>query len=69
MFIQACDKLLVHRVDTKMKGKKVHDILNRLHLAVPTKRDDKVPTFMYLKPHVLNTICDLLDTSKVVHIG
>ncbi|XP_017351539.1 nucleolar GTP-binding protein 1 [Ictalurus punctatus] len=38
---EACDKLLVHRVDTKMKGKKVHDILNRLHLAVPTKRDDK----------------------------
>ncbi|TTH23514.1 Nucleolar GTP-binding protein 1 [Bagarius yarrelli] len=38
---EACDRLLVHRVDTKMKGKKVHDILNRLHLAMPTKRDDK----------------------------
>ncbi|XP_066508437.1 GTP-binding protein 4-like [Hoplias malabaricus] len=38
---QACDSLLSHRVDTKMKGKKVHDILNRLHLAVPTKRDEK----------------------------
>lgn len=25
-----------------MKGKKVHDVLNRLHLAMPTKRDEKV---------------------------
>lgn len=25
-----------------MKGKKVHDVLNRLHLAMPTKRDQKV---------------------------
>jgi len=38
---EACDRLLSHRVDTKMKGKKVHDVLNRLHLAVPAKRDEK----------------------------
>ncbi|XP_018534380.1 nucleolar GTP-binding protein 1 [Lates calcarifer] len=38
---EACDWLLAHRVDTKMKGKKVHDVLNRLHLAMPAKRDDK----------------------------
>uniref|UniRef100_A0A3B3CJD4 Nucleolar GTP-binding protein 1 n=1 Tax=Oryzias melastigma TaxID=30732 RepID=A0A3B3CJD4_ORYME len=38
---QACDQLLAHRVNTKMKGKKVHDVLNRLHLAMPTKRDEK----------------------------
>uniref|UniRef100_A0A9R1SDH2 Nucleolar GTP-binding protein 1 n=2 Tax=Cyprinus carpio TaxID=7962 RepID=A0A9R1SDH2_CYPCA len=38
---EACDRLLAHRVDTKMKTKKVHDVLNRLHLAVPTKRDQK----------------------------
>ncbi|KAJ8387171.1 hypothetical protein AAFF_G00159830 [Aldrovandia affinis] len=38
---EACDKLLTHRVDTKMRGKKVHDVLNRLHLAVPAKRDEK----------------------------
>ncbi|KAJ3595577.1 hypothetical protein NHX12_004880 [Muraenolepis orangiensis] len=38
---EACDKLLAHRVDGKMKGKKVHDVLNRLHLAVPAKRDHK----------------------------
>lgn len=38
---EACDRLLAFRVDNKMKGKKVHDVLNRLHLAVPAKRDDK----------------------------
>uniref|UniRef100_A0A8C6TP48 Nucleolar GTP-binding protein 1 n=1 Tax=Neogobius melanostomus TaxID=47308 RepID=A0A8C6TP48_9GOBI len=38
---QACDRLLAHRVDTKMKGKKVHDVLNRLHLAMPNKRDER----------------------------
>ncbi|KTF87381.1 hypothetical protein cypCar_00014367 [Cyprinus carpio] len=38
---EACDRLLAHRVDTKMKTKKVHDVLNRLHLAMPSKRDQK----------------------------
>ncbi|XP_029444398.1 nucleolar GTP-binding protein 1 [Rhinatrema bivittatum] len=38
---EACDRLLAHRVDTKMKGNKVNDVLNRLHLAVPSKRDEK----------------------------
>uniref|UniRef100_A0A670YQ85 Nucleolar GTP-binding protein 1 n=1 Tax=Pseudonaja textilis TaxID=8673 RepID=A0A670YQ85_PSETE len=39
---EACDRLLAHRVSTKMKGNKVNDVLNRLHLALPTKRDNKV---------------------------
>ncbi|XP_028283736.1 GTP-binding protein 4 [Parambassis ranga] len=38
---EACDQLLAHRVNTKMKTKKVHDVLNRLHLAMPAKRDQK----------------------------
>ncbi|XP_026565907.1 nucleolar GTP-binding protein 1 isoform X2 [Pseudonaja textilis] len=38
---EACDRLLAHRVSTKMKGNKVNDVLNRLHLALPTKRDNK----------------------------
>lgn len=38
----ACDKLLEARVDQKLRGKKVDNILNRLHLAQPTKRDGKV---------------------------
>ena len=36
---QACDMLLAQRVEVKMKGKKIPDVLNRLHLAVPTPRD------------------------------
>ncbi|XP_049604197.1 GTP-binding protein 4 [Syngnathus scovelli] len=38
---EACDRLLAQRVDSKMRGKKVHDVLNRLHLALPAKRDNK----------------------------
>ncbi|XP_072364371.1 GTP-binding protein 4 [Scyliorhinus torazame] len=38
---EACDRLLTHRVESKMRGKKVNDLLNRLHLAVPSKRDQK----------------------------
>lgn len=33
---------MAHRVETKMKGNKVNEVLNRLHLAVPSRRDDKV---------------------------
>ena len=40
-FLQACDRLLAMRVEQKMKGKKVGDVLNRLHVAVPQKRDAK----------------------------
>jgi len=39
---KACDALLQHRVDTKLKGNKVNSILNRLHVAQPKARDDVV---------------------------
>lgn len=39
---EACDMLLAHRVETKMQGKKVNNILNRLHVAMPEPRDSKV---------------------------
>ncbi|KAK9461129.1 P-loop containing nucleoside triphosphate hydrolase protein [Lipomyces oligophaga] len=32
----ACDKLLASRVDQKLKGTKINDVLNRIHLATPT---------------------------------
>ncbi|XP_064644176.1 GTP-binding protein 4-like [Lineus longissimus] len=38
---EACDRLLVQRVDVKMKGRKVGNVLNRLHVATPTARDQK----------------------------
>ncbi|XP_028164943.1 nucleolar GTP-binding protein 1 [Ostrinia furnacalis] len=39
--IEACERLLGHRVTEKMRTKKVDGILNRLHVAVPSPRDGK----------------------------
>ncbi|TFK53750.1 P-loop containing nucleoside triphosphate hydrolase protein [Heliocybe sulcata] len=39
---KACDALLAHRVDSKMKGSKVNSIINRIHVAQPKARDDLV---------------------------
>jgi nucleolar GTP-binding protein len=39
---KACDALLAHRVDNKMKGSKVNSIINRIHVALPKPRDDVV---------------------------
>ena len=39
---KACDALLAHRVDNKMKGSKVNSIVNRIHVALPKPRDDVV---------------------------
>lgn len=36
---RACDTLLAQRVDIKLKSKKMPDVVNRLHLAVPSPRD------------------------------
>lgn len=38
---QACDRLLVHRVDAKMRTRKADSILNRVHVAMPSQRDWK----------------------------
>lgn len=38
---EACDLLLAHRMEAKLKGKKVEGILNRLHVAMPKPRDSK----------------------------
>lgn len=36
----ACDKLLAARVESKLKGSKINDVLNRIHLSTPQARDD-----------------------------
>lgn len=36
---EACERLLAHRVEVKIKSKKVEGVLNRLHVAMPTPRD------------------------------
>ncbi|KAI8971222.1 GTP binding protein 4 [Pilobolus umbonatus] len=35
----ACDQLLAARVEMKMKGNKINDVINKIHLAQPQKRD------------------------------
>lgn len=37
---EACDKLLLQRVETKLRGRKTENILNRINVAVPAKRDE-----------------------------
>ena len=37
---RACDSLLAQRVEVKMKSRKMPEVLNRLHLATPTPRDN-----------------------------
>lgn len=39
---EACERLLAHRVELKIKAPRVNDVLNRLHLAEPQKRDNVV---------------------------
>ena len=36
---EACEKLLAHRIEVKIKSKKVDGVLNRLHVAMPAPRD------------------------------
>lgn len=38
---EACNQLLAQRVEVKMKNKKAKDVMNRLHVAIPTQRDQK----------------------------
>lgn len=59
--IEACERLLGFRVDHKLKTKKVENILNRLHVAMPEKRDEKerppfIPECVLQKREVENVI-------------
>nr|CAG4640701.1 EOG090X02QX [Eulimnadia texana] len=38
---EACERLMAHRVEVKMRSKKVDGILNRLHVAMPAPRDNQ----------------------------
>jgi len=48
---KTCDMLLEHRVQVKMKGRKVNDVINRLHVATPQPRD-KVDRSPYIPSEV-----------------
>jgi nucleolar GTP-binding protein len=57
---QACDRLLAHRVDIKLKSRKVNDVLNRLHVAQPQKRDDRVRA-----PFIPEGVIERLESMQV----
>ncbi|XP_063723848.1 GTP-binding protein 4-like isoform X1 [Symsagittifera roscoffensis] len=63
---KACDSLLAFRVESKLNsgGKKAEDILSRLHVAVPKKRDDKERPIC-IPEAVLNREVKM-DTEKVL---
>jgi nucleolar GTP-binding protein len=39
---KACDALLAHRVENKVKGTKINSVINRIHVAQPRARDEVV---------------------------
>ncbi|KAH8023660.1 hypothetical protein HPB51_015156 [Rhipicephalus microplus] len=50
---EACDRLLAHRLEVKMQGRKIEGILNRLHVAIPTPRDSKVRVVVSSPPSLI----------------
>merc|ERR1711935_1144634 len=42
----ACDALLSHRVEQKMQGNKVENIINRLHVAMPKTEQSLRPAYI-----------------------
>lgn len=60
---RACDELLMQRVEMKMKNKKMPEILNRLHLAVPTPRDSvERPPFIPPGAKIKKSVTTEMDT-------
>lgn len=49
---EACERLLAHRVELKIKSAKMNDVLNRLHVAEPQKRDNR-ERLPFIPPQVL----------------
>jgi len=61
---EACERLLAHRVELKIKAPRVNDVLNRLHLAEPQKRDTLArPAF--IPPSVLKKQEMSMDIERV----
>ncbi|OLY79163.1 putative nucleolar GTP-binding protein 1 [Smittium mucronatum] len=51
----ACESLLQFRVDSKLKGSKIKDTLNRINLSVPAKRDS-VERPAFIPPKALSKV-------------
>jgi hypothetical protein len=42
----ACDMLLQHRVERKLRSKRAGDVINRISITQPVRRDNKVITLL-----------------------
>ena len=61
---RACEKLLAARVEQKLKGSRINDVLNKIHLAQPAPRDD-VPRLPFIPEEVRNRrLYDWNDPSR-----
>eukprot|EP00177_Eucheuma_denticulatum_P000255 GFKZ01000435.1.p1 GENE.GFKZ01000435.1~~GFKZ01000435.1.p1 ORF type:complete len:664 (-),score=109.05 GFKZ01000435.1:2233-4224(-) len=69
----ACDKLLETRVEAKIRGKRVENILNRLHLATPKQtsgnRKPNIPASVLARKAAEVAVSDGEDTGDVVMSG
>ena len=54
--------MLAHRVDIKLKSRKVNDVLNRLHVSQPLKRDDRVRA-----PFIPDGVIQRLESMQVTN--
>lgn len=62
----ACDKLLEQRVEVKMRSQKITDVLNKLHLAQPTNRDERTrPAFIPEAVQQRRVVSDNLEKRKL----
>ena len=61
-FPKACDRLLAYRIDIKLKSRKVNDVLNRLHVVQPQKRDDRVRA-----PFIPESVIQRLESMQVTN--
>jgi len=43
----ACEKLLKMRAESKLQGKKINEITNRIHVSMPQPRDNVVSTLYF----------------------
>ena len=69
---RACDLLLAQRVEVKLKSRKMPEIINRLHLATPTPRDNVerppfIPPGAKVKSFSAQTAMEL-DTDDVIEM-
>ncbi|WVR04268.1 hypothetical protein IAU60_001268 [Kwoniella sp. DSM 27419] len=55
----ACDALLAHRVEQKLKGSRIEAVANKIHVAIPQRRDD-----VERKPFIPEAVKDRVKYDK-----